>query len=241
MTTKKTTTDTKKAEPSNRATEVTIAERFTGFLQKNRVPLLVVTATLIVAIVALFVTIEILNTRQQEATVLAERVQRRFDAWLEASDEARPAIREEIDRMIDETVSRYSRSYGATRALFIRGRLAWESEQYEDARVAFERLADRFSRSHLAPTALFNAAVAAEAGADPDGSERILTRIVDQYGTDSIESPRALFNLGRLAEEAGRYDDAGARYNRLIEEYAGSSWTNLARNRIIFLTVNGLL
>ena len=67
----------------------------------------------------------------------------------------------------------------------------------------------------------------------------ILNRLVEQYDAESAEIPRALFSIGRINEGLDNIVDAAESYNRLIDDYPASSWTNLARDRIITLTVQG--
>jgi outer membrane protein assembly factor BamD (BamD/ComL family) len=50
-----------------------------------------------------------------------------------------------------------------------------------------------------------------------------------------------LFTQGRLNEELENHEVAADAYNRLVDEHPQSSWTNLARNRIIALKTRGLI
>jgi TolA-binding protein len=93
----------------------------------------------------------------------------------------------------------------------------------------------------LAPIALANGAAAWEEATDGENATRLWSRIVEEYGAEAAESARALFALGRIAEGEGAFEDAAVRYNTLLDDYPASSWTNLARNRIIYLTTEGLI
>ena len=59
--------------------------------------------------------------------------------------------------------------------------------------------------------------------------------------SDDVIIPRALFSLGRLEEQKKNMTEAELIYDRLIEEYGSSSWSLIARNRIIALEVDKLL
>ncbi|MFW6251199.1 MAG: tetratricopeptide repeat protein, partial [Alkalispirochaetaceae bacterium] len=65
--------------------------------------------------------------------------------------------------------------------------------------------------------------------------------LVEEYADSSAQVPRALFALGRLSESADAYEEAASYYNRILDEYGESSWTTLARNRIIFLQTEELI
>ena len=75
--------------------------------------------------------------------------------------------------------------------------------------------------------------------AEPELALELLNRLVDLYDAQSAEIPRALFSIGRINEGLDQIVEAAESYNQLIDDYPGSSWTNLARDRIITLTVQG--
>jgi TolA-binding protein len=83
------------------------------------------------------------------------------------------------------------------------------------------------------------AAIAYENDTDIDSAKQVLGAIVSDYADSSAEVPRALFSLGRISEVEDAIADASDYYNRLVDDYPTSSWTNLARDRIITLTVQG--
>ena len=83
------------------------------------------------------------------------------------------------------------------------------------------------------------AAVAAENAGDPERALELHRRIVDDHGDENPEVPRALFSIGRILEQQDEVADAAEAYRQLVDDYPASSWTNLARNRIITLTVEG--
>lgn len=217
--------------------------RISEFFTRFRTPLIVIMAVIIVGLAAFFIGSEVRESRMQSSLELVEEVQAEYEEWtnLDAESDAATEGAEELLSAIDEVLDRYPRSYAAQRALFIRGSVRFELGEFEDAASSFEALADRFTESHLAPIALSNAAAALEEADDVDGAAERWQRVVESYGVDAAESARALFSLGRLAEGDGSYDEAAIRYNRLLDDFPASSWTNLARNRIIYLTTEGLI
>jgi TolA-binding protein len=84
-----------------------------------------------------------------------------------------------------------------------------------------------------------DAAVAAENAGETDRALQLLQRVVDEYDDESAETPRALFSIARIHEQSDEVARAADTYRQLIDSYPASSWTNLARNRIISLTVQG--
>lgn len=210
-------------------------EIISTFLHRHRRTLIIMVAAVVIIVVGLFVYLEVQSSREQSARLAAEAVQELYDEWQDASDADRAALADRLNERVDAVVQEYPRFYAAQRALMVRGDLRWEQEQWSSAADDFARAANGFGDSYLTPIALFNAAAAAEEAGDIDRARQHLQQLVDQHAT--AEVPRALFTLGRLAEADSDPDQALNYYNRLVQNHAGSNWTNLARNRIIALSV----
>ena len=108
---------------------------------------------------------------------------------------------------------------------------ASSSAAWDEAAADYRELARRFPASYLAPIALFNAATCLEEKSDREGAVKLYTDIVTRWKETAV-APRALFALGRLAEDAGTWDEAKSRYEQLDAEWPTSSWTQLAKNRL---------
>lgn len=194
-----------------------------------------------VLVVGYLVWSEVGKKRLVDSTLLAEAAQGVFDSWESEQDEAKKAaLEKDLGDQLEKLVSRYPRQYGAQRGLFLRADLAFRKKEWAAARADYEELARRFPRSYLAAVSLFNAGVCAEENGDADGAQGLYMRVADTW-KDSGIVPRALFNAGRLDEQKGAWEEAQKKYERLESDYAASSWTKLAKNRIISLKVEGKL
>lgn len=219
-----------------------IAAGISGFIRRNRIVFLVILIILAVGLVGFVVGTEIMRGRINESTRLAEDLQESYQEWQIAEDEAeKTELAGEIIASANAIVSTYPRLYASQRALFVKGQFQFERELYVEAAETYLDLADRFPDSHLASVSLFNAAVAFEEAGEPARAAEAYERIVTEQGSRAPETPHALISLGRLAESESRYTRAADFYGQLEEEYPASSWTNLARARIISLTAQGLV
>lgn len=228
---------------NSRDEKADLRTRIIDFFTRFRTPLIVIMAVIIVGLIAFFVGSEVRESRLQSSLELVEEVQADYQEWtsLEAGSDESAESAEELLGAIGEVIDRYPRSYAAQRALFIRGSLQFEQESWDAAASSFESVAERFPESYLAPVSLANAAAALEEAGDEDAAAALWQRVVDDYGQDAAETARALFSLGRIAEGGGEFSEAAVYYNRLLDDFPGSSWTNLARNRIIYLTTEELI
>lgn len=214
-------------------------DRLSDFLTRHRTVIVVFLIVIAVAVLALFIALEINSNRTERALVMVEDLEISYTEWLQLEEEARPAEYDAFAAEVEEILNSYPRSYATQRAIFIDGQALLELERWQDASQRFLEVNSRFPDSYLAPISLTLAAVAAENAGDPDEALRIYTLIVETQDSESAEVPRALFAIGRINEEQDNVAEAAEVYNRLVDDHPSSSWTNIARDRIITLTVQG--
>ena len=216
-----------------------IVERVTRFLSLYRRPIAVSIGVVALATIALVIVLSVQTARSEAALVAVEDFQDQFEDWQALEAEAQAARYSELAESAASIVSEYPRTYAAVRARILDARALVALERYEEASARFVEAADARPRSYLAPAALMDAAVAAENAGNTERALDLYRRIVDEYTGESAEVPRALFSVGRIHEQRDEIVDAAEAYRRLIAAHPESGWTNLARSRIIALTVEG--
>ena len=77
-----------------------------------------------------------------------------------------------------------------------------------------------------------------EEGGDYAKAIQTYVQIVELYNDVSPEIAHVFFSLGRLNETHGTKEAAIEYYNRIVDEYPSSGWTNLAQDRIIYLNLD---
>lgn len=226
-----------------RDTKTRIADAVSTFLSRFWKTIVFTFAAIVVVIIGVFVYFQIQSNRANEAAQMAEELQQDYEAWQDAEEGEREELEEPLQSAIDELVGSYPRTYAAARALAIRGDIHWEQDEWAEAAEAYLRIASDFRENHLAPVALFNAAAAEESAGNTETALGHIDTLVERYaGSEPTpEIARALFTQGRLNEELENHEVAADAYNRLVDEHPQSSWTNLARNRIIALKTRGLI
>ena len=217
----------------------TFLQRLASIVHTLRYVLLGTLGALVVLIVTWAIVIEVRSNRTESATILAERAQKTLDEWIDEEDEEKKAlIAEALQGNLLSIIETYPRLYATQRAYHIQGSFLFRSEQWEAAARSFLELAEQFPKSYLAPVSIVNAAVSYEEAEQYERALETYRRIVDEFASVSPEIPRVLFSLGRLSETIGTTEQALEYYTRLADEYAASSWTNLARDRIIYLNLD---
>ncbi|MFO8063565.1 MAG: tetratricopeptide repeat protein [Spirochaetota bacterium] len=224
-----------------RDTKTRIADAVSQFLTRYWKIILGILVIVAVALIGVFTYLEIRSARENAAARAFEELQDDYESWQEAEEEERESLEDTVYSQIEEITGEYSGMYAASRARIIGAEIYWEKEEWDEAAAEYETVADEFSNSHIGPVALFNAAAAEEAGGQLESAAELLDTFVERYadGEPTPELTRALFARGRVYEQLEDFDSAADSYERLVDEHSDSSWTNLARNRIIALKTQG--
>ena len=206
-------------------------------IPRFRLPLLVLLATVGVALIAIVVVTGQRRSLLERSTQLIEEVEQR---WLIASEEDRASLDSEVLPQLESLAERHSGRYAGRRALQLLAARNAEREEWQEAADRFTELADR-STGYLAALALSNAAVAYEELGDRDTAARFYRDVASQYPDEMALASRALFSVARLEEERGDPLRANETYVDLEAKYPDSPWSLLALNRRIYLRATGAL
>jgi tetratricopeptide (TPR) repeat protein len=214
-------------------------ERLIQFFVSAKVVLLSVLGVIAFALIFYFVYTEVRKNQREKSSALVESAEDLYLQWSSESDEE---LKEQLETRVlgdlELVTQEYGRSYASQRALFIKGTLFVEKEDWQEAYTTFLDLARRFPRSYLAPEALFNAALSREEFGYLSEAIELLEELTDKYPV-SPRAPHAFFSLGRLYEAIQQHSNALRVYNLIKLEYPSSNWTNFAVNRIIELKSRG--
>jgi len=211
----------------------------TAFLTKHGKAMVVFLIVAGVGIVALFVALSIRNSRVETSLEAVEQLQSDYYDWQSLDSAGQEDGYADLHAQAEAISQSYPRLYAASRALLVDAEALFALERFDDAAQRYVELADRFPKTYLAPLGLMGAAVASENSGNIDLALDYLNRIVDNYADTSSDVPRALFSIGRIHETQDNIVDAERYYNQLIQDYPTSTWTDLARTRIISLTAQG--
>ncbi|MDC7232324.1 MAG: tetratricopeptide repeat protein [Spirochaetales bacterium] len=216
-------------------TEMTSAEKAAMTLKNNK-KYFVMAGIALLLILAAIGTVEYFgNQKEERSVVLAEDIDAEYQDYMTAAEDDKAAVKENLMTLIDEAKADYSGLYAEMRALNTEALLYADEEKWSDAAALFTALADGFSDSYIAPVSLINAAAMKEEEGDAEASAALLQRVLAEYKDVSADIPEVIFNLGRLSESMADSQKAIEYYEMISSDYSSSSWTNLAKSRIIAL------
>ena len=208
---------------------------FSAVLQKYRLILLGIIGLILIIVISAAIFDEVRKGKIETSTILAENVQNDYVRWLNAPDEDKEIIENNILTDIEFIIDQYPLLFASQRALFVKANILFEKTDYLESAAAFLKISEDYPQSYLASICLFNAAIAYEEAEDPAEALKSYTSLVQQYRDTAAETVHALFSIGRLNETLENEEEAVTAYNDLINNFSTSNWTKLARDRIILI------
>jgi predicted negative regulator of RcsB-dependent stress response len=216
-------------------TEMTGAEK-TAILLKDNKKYFVMAGIAFMLVLAAIGVVEYMGSQKEEKSILmAEDIDSGLQDFMSAAEDDKAAEKEDLMVLIEKAKSDYSGLYAEMRALNTEALIFADEEKWSDAAAGFTAVADNFADSYLAPVALINASAMKEEEGDNSAASALLERVMAEYKDVSADIPEVLFNLGRLSESMSETQKALEYYDMINNDYSSSSWTNLAKSRIIAL------
>ncbi len=206
------------------------------FANNNAVIIAVIIAILIISVLA--ISSWFFTSHETQSLLAIEEAQRRYLSLGNTDEQSQEAVMEQLQEIIEL----YQDQYASARAMFIIANIYQERGEWNRAIDYWNKLFNTHSNSHLKYIALYNTSVALEEAGNTVESISTLERLVEeveksgQEGTIT-EHPRALLSLGRLYESQSKQNSAINTYNKLIDTYSNSSWSNFAQNRVLKIKI----
>lgn len=224
----------------NREQNATLADKVAEFISKYKMILWATLAVLVVLVVVFTIVDNNIQGMNNMYSEKSEELQEDYQNWFNSSEEEKEQKESDLLNEIAEITDTEKNNILVEKALFIRGQVYLQKEEWDNAYGDFIRIAESSPDSYLASVSFYNAAGAKESSGDLQGALEILTGTADTYKANSPIIPEILFNMGRLNEALGNGKAAIESYDELTSSYSSSNWTNLAKTRIISLKASGV-
>lgn len=219
---------------------VRFSEKANDFLRHYRTHLAVLGISLVVIVAAIGVVSYVQHDRMVKSTLTLEDLEADFEVWAAAEGDDKSERGQAVITNAAKLRTAFPKSYAALRSGIIEARILIDRGDFAGAEAAFSTVAAANPQSHLAATALSNAAAMAEERGDNEKALEYLLKLVDAYPA-APGLGRALFSIGRLYEETRQFDKAVVYYLRLSAMSSESDWTKLSQSRIIHLKSLGMI
>lgn len=219
----------------------TFADKLAEFIAANRMLLIGIGIGIVVAIAAIGIYTAVSENTASASSRAMELAEQKLEAWSNETDEQKKADAEKaLFESLDEIAKKWPRTIAAQRALIRKAAVLNQKKEYAEAEKIALDAVSRNKNSYAAPIALELAAISAEEAGSIDTAIEHYTKLTKEYLKDNPVAPHALFNLGRLQESKSDYKAAVEAYKKLVSDFGTSEWALLAKNRLIWLTSQGL-
>lgn len=213
-------------------TELTFTQKLSNsidkFFRNNKKLVIVLSAVLVVAIIAIVVIAINVEKKNDALFVALDNLETNYMALTDENAEA-------FLLNANELVEKGGNKYPGYKAKYLLADYNFDQGNYAEALALYEDVANVASKTYLAPLSLLNAAAAAENTGDTTKALALYNKIWDTYRTSTGESSKALFNTARIYETQGNTDLAKSVYQQLVDEFADSDYSKLAKNRLLVL------
>jgi tetratricopeptide (TPR) repeat protein len=226
-------------------------EGVNSFIQKHRKSIYIAAGTVVVALLAVVITVSVMSMLNKKAITAVEELGDRYESlrsFITASANA-AADASSDDAAADEVAAGdvatlladiksfagKKSGYAAGRAWSIAAAIHSEKKEWDEAENAWIQAAQAAKKTYMVPIAWFNAGAAAE---EQGKTEAAVSHYTNAVSSDEgfASAPRAQFAIGRLNETLENNEEAIAAYRALIDRWPNDTvWTNLAQSRIILL------
>jgi len=217
--------------------EPNVSEKINEFIQKNRKPIFITVASLLVILIAAITALSLIDVFRNRAIAALEELNDRYETLVSSFNDEYYA--DDVNSLLDELTEFANKHFGYSggRAWFLVGGIHAAKKDWGLAETAYVSAARTAGKSYLTPVAWFNAAAAAE-------EQGKTAEAIGYYGssltTTAVFSaaPRAQFSVGRLHETLNEDEKAIEAYRAVISNWSYDSvWAKLARSRIIALEI----
>jgi tetratricopeptide (TPR) repeat protein len=220
---------------------VTITQKVTDFIQKNRRILFIGLIAFVVVLAGFITFVTVREKLVEKALSQVDEYSRQYESLRVGSNSDDLYI---VPRMAEIAVLLVNiegfaaRNFGfaAARAYSLAANIHWDQNNREEAERAWLDAAKAAGKSYLAPVSFYNAAVAAEERGDIETAVAHYKSALE-YGNVFPSAARAQFSIGRLEESGNRKDAAIEAYRNLLNNWPNDPvWSNLAQSRILVLS-----
>ena len=212
------------------------SEQLGNFVTKYRRPILLVVIILVVAAIAVCVTVEVTDKSRENGIAKLDSIEYVFTKDSSSLTDEEIASREKT--VMDE-IQPYlnKKNVVGVRANMLAASIAFQKKDYENSKTYWLAAFASGKKSYTAPVCKYNAAVCCEELGDNTKAAEYYESASD--AKDFLLVTHCLFSLGRVKEALNDFTGAAVAYNKLVDKYPDDEWTNVAQSRLIALKTEG--
>jgi tetratricopeptide (TPR) repeat protein len=216
--------------------KVNADEKVSGYVMRHRMPMIIVTAAVVAAIIIYSVYTVVTSKINEKGIARIDTIE--YELTKDSSD----LTETELETRRADAVTRispYLRKSGivGVRANMLAADISFERKNYAGAKAYWAAAAGKEKKAYTAPLALYNEAVCCEEMNDSANAVILYGKAADT--ADFLLSAHARFSQGRVYESLGDYKSAADAYNKINDKLPDDTWAHLGKTRLIALKAGG--
>ncbi|MFI3257844.1 MAG: tetratricopeptide repeat protein [Spirochaetales bacterium] len=211
--------------------KATFSNQLAAFITKFRLPILGVLGVLIMSAVVLGIVFAVTEAQTEKGLTTLDELALRLESLDIMSDSF--ASDQAVILAEAKELAKSTGGVVSVRSFLFVANSEFEAEQWADAKDSFLSAYEADKKAYTAPIALYNVATCSEELGEYDEAITYLT-MASGYENFPLAS-RALFNIGRIEEISGNYQNAANMYQKLNDSFPNTQWANLAKSRLLSL------
>lgn len=206
------------------------------FVSKNRKPLLITVIVLAVAVIAVCVSIAVIEKNKVSGISKIDAIEYTLtkDSTSLSEDEL---MTRRNTALTDLGPYLTKKSIVGVRANMLAADITMQKKDFGNSKTYWIAAAEDDKNAYTAPICWYNAGVCSEQLGDNESAAKQYQNAAD--AKDFMLVTHALFSVGRVKEATNEYTGAAAAYNKMVDKYPNDEWTKLARSRLISLKADG--
>lgn len=222
----------KKAKKDN----VNTSEKIDSFVSKNRKPILIIGLIVIIAAIAVCVTVAVTDSVKGKNISAIDAIE--YSLTKDSNDIDETAIAARLNDALTAVTPYLSKGgIAGVRANMLAADVSYQKKDFANSRDYWLAAAEKGKKMYTASICLFNAAVCSEELNDLSNALAYYEKASE--GEEFLLVTHCLFSAGRVKEAMNDAEGAVEAYQKLVEKYPSDQWTNLAQSRILALKAEG--
>lgn len=218
----------------------TFSEKLSALLLKYRIIILSLVGLLIISAVGLGIVTAVKSSiDKKNFAVLDELLYSLEQSKNNLTEDMLSAKYESIKEKVEEFTSKTTKGSPAARAYMMLAGIEFELKNYTASRDAWLMAVEANKKAYTASISWYNAAVCCEELNEMD-------KALEYYSLAAASpsfslKPHALFNMGRINTDLGKYEEAKSNFQSIIDKYSTDNWADLAKSSLLTLSSQGYI
>ena len=211
-------------------------ERMENFMMRNRIPIICVSLAIVAIAFFVCIFIGVNDSQIKKGLAYIDSVEYDYTKNIASIEDTDLADRQ------TSTLSKLEKYFNkknvvGVRANMLAAEIEFSRKNYSEALSYWTKAVDIDKKSYTAYVCYSNMAASYEELNNLQEAATYYAKAAEYK--DNLLVTHLLFNLGRVNESIGNYEEAVEAYQKLVSKYPNDTWAHLAQTRLIELSILG--